>query len=259
MNQCNEYQAELKGLDAEGILKWAADAFGSGLSLATSFGAEDQALTDLWVKIGRPGRIFTLDTGRFFQETYDVMDCTMRRYGIQFDVYAPDADDLARLIRFDGPNLFYDGIEKRKACCAARKTKPLARALSGRKAWITGLRKEQSITRADIEAIEWDEEHRLYKINPLHDWTEERVWAYIRENRIPVNVLHEKGFPSIGCAPCTRAIAPGEDIRAGRWWWENPESKECGLHVSSTSLKASRERIIEIASQTNTEKQEVSA
>ena len=230
MNCLTQYQTELKGLDAESILKWTNGKFGSQVALATSFGAEDQVLTDLWTRTGKPARIFTLDTGRFFQESYDVMDATMKRYGLRFEVYAPEAGDLERLIGVEGPNLFYESVEKRKACCSVRKTKPLVRALKGLDAWITGLRREQSVTRTGTEAIEWDEVHTLYKINPLHDWTEDRVWAYIREHTVPFNALHEKGFPSIGCAPCTRAIAPGEDARAGRWWWELQEHRECGLH-----------------------------
>jgi len=231
MNRLNEYRSELKGLDAEGILKWTADKFGSRVALATSFGAEDQVLTDLWAGLEDTMQIFTLDTGRLFQETYDVMDATMKRYGLRFEVYAPNAEDLARLIETDGPNLFYESVEKRKACCAVRKTIPLQRVLSGLESWITGLRKEQSVTRTGTEAIEWDGSHGLYKIAPLHDWTEERVWAYIREHKVPFNKLHEKGFRSIGCAPCTRAVAPGENVRAGRWWWELPEHRECGLHT----------------------------
>jgi phosphoadenosine phosphosulfate reductase len=230
MKFCSEYRGALKGMDTEGILKWTSERFGSRVALATSFGAEDQVLTDLWAGIGKPARIFTLDTGRFFQETYDVMSATLKHYRLQFKVYMPNADELAPLIEADGPNLFYESIEKRKACCAVRKTKPLMRALSGLEAWVTGLRKEQSITRTETEAIEWDEAHGLYKISPLHDWTESQVWAYIRDHKIPFNALHEKGFRSIGCAPCTRAAAPGEDLRAGRWWWEMPEYRECGLH-----------------------------
>jgi phosphoadenosine phosphosulfate reductase len=230
MKFCNEYRVALKGLDAEGILKWTSEKFGPRVALATSFGAEDQVLTDLWAGTGKPGRIFTLDTGRFFQETYDVMHATMKRYGLQIEVYAPDADELARLVEADGPNLFYESVEKRKACCAVRKTRPLMHALRGMEAWVTGLRKEQSITRMETEAIEWDEVHGLYKISPLHDWTEDQVWAYIREHGVPFNALHEQGFRSIGCAPCTRAVPSGENVRAGRWWWEEPEHRECGLH-----------------------------
>lgn len=230
MNLCKEFQNELKGLDAEGILKWACTRFGERVVLGTSFGAEDQVLTDLWARTGAQVHIFTLDTGRFFQETYDVMDATMKRYELRMEVYAPDSGDLARLVESNGPNLFYESMEKRKACCAVRKTIPLRRALSGRNAWVTGLRREQSITRTQTQAIEWDELHGIYKISPLHDWTEEQVWTYIKTRNVPYNVLHDKGFPSIGCAPCTRAVAPGEDARAGRWWWEQPEHRECGLH-----------------------------
>src|SRR5512145_1022409 len=176
-----DYLKELNGLGAADILKWAAAKFGSRISLATSFGAEDQVLTDLWAAIGSPPRMFALDTGRFFQETYDVMQVTLDRYRIRCEFFTPDAGELARLMEAGGPNLFYEGVEKRKACCAVRKTQPLARALAGLDAWITGLRREQSVTRTDIEPIEWDESHGLYKICPLFDWSESRVWTYIRE------------------------------------------------------------------------------
>ena len=230
MNSCSEYQHELNGLDAEGILKWTSERFGSRVAMATSFGAEDQVLTDLWAGSGTPARLFTLDTGRIFEETYHVMHATMKRYGLRCDVYAPDAGELARLVEADGPDLFYESVEKRKACCAVRKTNPLSRALADLDAWIVGLRRDQSVTRTETESIEWDEAHGLYKICPLYDWTEDQVWAYIREHAVPYNALHDRGFRSIGCAPCTRAVAPGEDVRSGRWWWELPEHRECGLH-----------------------------
>jgi phosphoadenosine phosphosulfate reductase len=230
MNDCSQYLREIEGLSAADILKWAASAFGSRVALATSFGAEDQVLTDLWAGIGKPPRLFTLDTGRLFQETYDVMHATLHRYKIRCEVFAPDAIELARLVEANGPNLFHESVEKRKKCCEVRKTKPLARALLGLDAWVTGLRRDQAVTRTEVDPIEWDEAHGLYKICPLHDWTEDQVWAYIREHAVPYNALHDKGFRSIGCAPCTRATAPGEDLRAGRWWWEQPEHRECGLH-----------------------------
>jgi phosphoadenosine phosphosulfate reductase len=230
MSPRDEYGNALEGLDAAAILKWTTEKFGPRVSLATSFGAEDQVLTDLWAGIGKPARLFTLDTGRLFQETYDVMQATLKRYSLHCEVYAPDAGELARLIEADGPNLFYESVEKRKSCCEVRKTRPLARALSGLEAWITGLRTGQSVTRTETGPIEWDDAHGLYKICPLYNWTEDQVWTYIREHQIPYNALHDREFRSIGCAPCTRAVVQGEDLRAGRWWWETPEHKECGLH-----------------------------
>jgi phosphoadenosine phosphosulfate reductase len=230
MSLIYDYRNELKGLDAAGILRWTTSKFGSHVSLASSFGAEDQVLTALWSNIGKPPRLFTLDTGRLFQETYDVMQTTVQRYQLQYEIYAPDADELARLVGTYGPNLFYDSVEKRQACCSVRKKKPLVRALAGLEAWIVGLRKKQSVERMETEPIEWDSEHGLYKISPLYDWTEDQVWAYIRNHSLSFNALHRKGFRSIGCAPCTRAVAPGEDVRAGRWWWEHPEYRESGLH-----------------------------
>lgn len=230
MNRCNEYQKDLKGFNAESILNWATEKFGSRVALATSFGAEDQVLTDLWAGIGNPARLFTLDTGRIFQETYDVMQATLNRYKLRCEVFAPDAVELAQLVAIHGPNLFYESVEKRKSCCEIRKTKPLSRALANLAAWIVGLRRDQSVTRTETGPIEWDDAHGLYKICPLYDWTEDQVWAYIREHAVLYNALHDRGFRSIGCEPCTRAVAPGEDIRSGRWWWELPEHRECGLH-----------------------------
>lgn len=231
MKDLAEFRKHIQGLNATEILKWAVQVFGPDIALATSFGAEDQVLTDLWTGIAPRPRLFTLDTGRLFQETYDVMHATIHRYGIPCKVFAPDTAELARLVERDGPNLFYESIEKRKACCEVRKTRPLARALTGLRAWVTGLRRGQSITRAAVQAIEWDDAHGLYKICPLYDWTQEQVWEYIHDHGVPYNALHDRGFSSIGCAPCTRAIVSGEDIRAGRWWWEQPEHRECGLHT----------------------------
>jgi phosphoadenosine phosphosulfate reductase len=230
MNTHDDRLEELGNFDAQGIVRWAVERFGTRVSLASSFGAEDQVLTDMWHRTGLPMRLFTLDTGRLFQQTYDVMQSTMKRYGIRYEVYAPDAGELERLLAEDGPNCFYGSVEKRKACCAVRKTMPLARALSGLEAWMTGLRQGQSITRTVTMPIEWDDVHGLYKISPLHNWTEQQVWDYLRANDVPYNVLHDRGFRSIGCAPCTREVAPDEDLRAGRWWWENAEHRECGLH-----------------------------
>ncbi|RPI23927.1 MAG: phosphoadenylyl-sulfate reductase [Acidobacteria bacterium] len=208
----------------------------SRVALASSFGAEDQVLTDLLARSGQPVRFFTLDTGRQFEDTYRTMERTIERYGIRFQVFAPDTGELEKLIAERGPNLFYSGIDHRKACCQVRKLNPLARVLSGLAAWICGLRRDQSVTRNGVEAISWDAEHGLHKVCPLFDWSEDDVWSYIRLHAVPYNLLHDKGFKSIGCEPCTRATRPGEDIRAGRWWWESPEHKECGLHAAAAGV-----------------------
>ncbi len=201
------------------------------IALASSLGAEDQALTHMVLSIHPGARVFILDTGRFHAETYDLIDLTMKRYGMRYEIFFPEAPDVEEMASLYGPNLFYESVENRKKCCSVRKVKPLRRALSTLDVWITGLRKEQAVTRGAIEKIEWDETNGLIKLNPLADWSEEQVWEYIKRNDIPYNRLHDRGYPSIGCAPCTRAVKPGEDIRAGRWWWENPEQKECGLHL----------------------------
>jgi len=202
-------------------------------ALASSFSIEDMVLTDAIVRHTPGIDIFTLDTGRLPAETYVLMQKTHQKYDGVVGVYAPDCGVLAEFVQAYGPNAFYDSVEQRKECCRIRKLEPLERALDGRAAWITGLRKEQSVTRTDTQHKEWDEAHGIPKFNPLLDWTEQEVWAYIRRYDVPFNELHEKGYPSIGCAPCTRTVAAGEDIRAGRWWWENPETKECGLHVKT--------------------------
>jgi phosphoadenosine phosphosulfate reductase len=197
---------------------------------STSFGAEDMVLLDLIRAHALPIDSFTLDTGRLPEETYRLMQQVEQRYGRCVTTFHPDSAALARLIAQQGVNGFYDSVDQRKACCAVRKTAPLSRALAGKNAWITGLRAAQSITRTGLAAREWDGTHLLTKFNPLHDWSEAEVWDHLRTNDVPVNELHARRYPSIGCAPCTRAITVGEDIRAGRWWWENADSKECGLH-----------------------------
>jgi phosphoadenosine phosphosulfate reductase len=198
--------------------------------LASSFGAEDMVLTDLIARHALPIRIFTLDTGRLPEETHALIDRTRERYGVAIDIYAPDAGALQQFVGANGVNAFYRSVDLRKACCAVRKTGPLARALAARGAWITGLRRAQSITRSDAAVEEFDAVHGLPKFNPLVDWSDDDVWGYLRTHGVSYNRLHDQGWPSIGCAPCTRAVEPGDDIRAGRWWWENPEHKECGLH-----------------------------
>ena len=210
----------------------------SPASFANSFGAEDMVLTDLICNHAPNIGIFTLDTGRLPAETYTLMQETLQRYGQRIEPYFPETAAVEQYLREHGPNAFYDSVDLRKRCCHIRKVEPLKRALQGKKAWITGLRREQAPTRTDLGVSEWDAGNGLQKFNPLIDWTNEDVWHYIRHFQVPYNALHDKHYPSIGCAPCTRAITAGEDIRAGRWWWENPESKECGLHVKKSAVRA---------------------
>jgi phosphoadenosine phosphosulfate reductase len=230
-----ELQLEHLGKSPELLLSSFQDMCGDDFVLASSLGAEDQVLTHMVLMINPKARIFVLDTGRLHQETYDVMAMTMAKYKMTYEVYFPETEDLETLIREKGPNSFYESVDNRKECCRIRKVEPLGRALKGVQAWVTGQRREQSMTRTMLEEIEWDAAHHCLKLNPLAEWTTEDVWAYIEKHDIPVNYLHKKGFPSIGCAPCTRAVKPGEDQRAGRWWWENPDGKECGLHVAGAS------------------------
>ncbi|MEM0441988.1 MAG: phosphoadenylyl-sulfate reductase [Candidatus Nitrosocaldus sp.] len=224
---------EFESKSAEELLRWAIDKFHPRIALASSFGAEDVVLIDMLARIRKDARIFTLDTGRLNQETYDVMDAIRDRYGVSIEVYFPDAKEVEEMVRKYGFNLFYHSVELRKLCCEVRKVKPLNRALNGLDAWITGLRREQADTRANIAKVEVDMQHNgILKINPLADWTWSMVWEYIRRNNVPYNKLHDKGYPSIGCEPCTRAVQPGEPFRAGRWWWEQDSYKECGLHLN---------------------------
>jgi phosphoadenosine phosphosulfate reductase len=229
-NITTELAQSLKGKSAEDVLAFCINKFGNKIGFATSMGAEDQVLTDMIAKISKQANIFTLDTGRLFPETYNLIDKTNKFYGIKINVFFPDYKEVEEMVREKGINLFYDSVENRERCCYLRKKVPLKRAFKGLDAWICGLRKDQSITRFNNQMVEWDEQHGLLKINPLIDWSEEQVWDYIRKHNVPYNDLHDKGFPSIGCQPCTRAIKPGEDVRAGRWWWEQPEKRECGLH-----------------------------
>jgi phosphoadenosine phosphosulfate reductase len=229
--QLAELNTAFAGLTAQEVLTEAVRIFGDKITFSTSLGAEDQAITYFLSKIATKINIFTLDTGRVFPETYDVLHRTVNRYGMPINIYHPHNEDVENMVNSKGVNLFYESVENRKLCCHVRKIVPLQRALQGKKAWITGLRRQQSVTRTDLQVVEWDETHQLFKINPLLDWTEEQLWAFIKEKNIPYNTLHDQGFPSIGCQPCTRAVQAGEDLRAGRWWWELPESKECGLHV----------------------------
>ncbi len=228
---------ETQGYSAEQLLKHLLGQFADKIALATSFGAEDQVLTDMLCRISSTAKIFTLDTGRLPQETYELMQATREKYGIQIDILFPDYIKVEEMVNKYGPNLFYNSIEWRKLCCQVRKIEPLKRKLSGLQAWICGLRAEQSLTRTALQRIEYDENFGIIKVSPLADWTTEKVWDYIRKNNVPYNKLHSKGYPSIGCAPCTRAIKDGQDLRAGRWWWEEPEHKECGLHLHKENDK----------------------
>lgn len=215
---------------AEELLSGFLSEFKGKIALSSSLGIEDQVLTHMVCNIDKTTKIFTLDTGRLFPETYDLIHRTNHKYGIKMSVYFPEAGQVEEMVNTKGINLFFESVENRKLCCNLRKIQPLKRAFAGLEVWICGLRREQSVTRHDMQRIEWDEANGIIKLNPLIDWTEEETKEFIKTHGIPYNPLHDKGYPSIGCQPCTRAIFPGEDIRAGRWWWENPDTKECGLH-----------------------------
>lgn len=214
-----------------GLLRRIAEKYGPA-TLASSLGAEDMVLTDMIFGGGLGIEVFTLDTGRLPNETYALLDAIAERYGRRPRIVFPQAEAVERYVAEHGANAFYRSVELRQACCRIRKVEPLARALAGKRAWVTGLRRSQSATRGDLAVESFDTVYGLMKFNPLADWSEEEVWGYIRMHRVPYNPLHDRGYPSIGCMPCTRAVAPGEDVRAGRWWWERPESKECGLHLT---------------------------
>lgn len=210
-------------------LQLVGERYGSNARLSSSLGIEDQVLT-YWIATHHiPIHIFTIDTGRLFQETYDVLDLTRRKFDIDIQVFFPERNAVEELVNTKGPNSFFASIENRKECCYIRKVEPLGRALAGADVWITGLRSDQSHNRQQMQVAEWDEQRRLIKYNPLLHWSMNEVEKEVNAHHIPVNTLHRKGYPSIGCAPCTRAILPGEDARAGRWWWES-SAKECGLH-----------------------------
>jgi phosphoadenosine phosphosulfate reductase len=229
-NEINTLSSQFETSDPQTVLRWALDTYHPRIALASSFGAEDVVLIDMLSKLKTNPKIFTLDTGRLHQETYDVMDAIRSRYGLKIESYFPETTAVEDMVSQHGFNLMYQSVDLRKACCNIRKVEPLRRALASLDAWITGLRREQVLTRASIPKAELDIDHGcIVKINPLADWTGEQVWSYIRMHNVPFNKLHDMGYPSIGCSPCTRAVAPDEDSRAGRWWWEQG-AKECGLH-----------------------------
>jgi len=232
--------ASVEGATPHRIVEQAFDAFGDDTSLATSFGVEDMMLLHIVheVRGERPARVFTLDTGRLHEETYQMLERAREKYKRGIDVFFPQADVVQELVTLKGPMSFFTSVDDRKECCFIRKVEPLRRALSTAPAWFTGMRASQSVTREDLKVFSIDEgntaalQRTLYKVNPLLHLSNDDVWAFAKSNHVPTNALHQQGFPSIGCAPCTRAIEDGEDIRAGRWWWEDPDHKECGLHAS---------------------------
>jgi phosphoadenosine phosphosulfate reductase len=221
----------LEGATPQEVLAWALPRFGRGLAIASSFSIEDCVVIDIAHRIDRQVRVFALDTGRLPEETYQTADRVRDKYGIEIEWLFPDRIAVQSLLRAKGSYSFMESLENRKECCGIRKVEPLGGMLGTLSAWVTGLRRDQSVTRADTGVVDFDAGHGgVAKINPIISWGEKELWAYADANRVPIHPLHRKGYPSIGCAPCTRAIQPGEHPRAGRWWWENPENKECGLH-----------------------------
>lgn len=231
-----EWQNHLQDKQAGEVIQWAREEFGRRVAFASSLGAEDQVIAHLLAEAAPGTRVFTLDTGRLFPETYELIERTQSRYKLSIEVFMPEAAEVEAMVKSHGINLFYRSVENRKLCCGVRKIHPLKRALVGVDAWICGLRRAQGMTRQQLRVIEWDEAHGIAKVSPLWNWSEKEIWDFIRQNQIPYNPLHDQGFLSIGCSCCTRAVAPGEDIRAGRWWWESPEHKECGLHLKDGKL-----------------------
>lgn len=222
----------LTDISPENILQWAWETFGKDAVFTSSFGVEDMVITDMMSRKKIMIPIATIDTGRLHEETYELMERTRSEYGVTVNPYFPDYNRIEEMVSEHGMNLFYRSVEKRKLCCGIRKVDPLERILEGKKAWITGLRADQTSFRKNSDVVEIDSRRGIVKINPLLRLTSDDVWNYVQRNNVPYNKLHDKGFPSIGCEPCTRAVKPGEDERAGRWWWES-DVKECGLHVNS--------------------------
>ncbi len=223
---------------AEQALAWVESRFGSTAAIASSFGLEDVVLLELASKHAPHVKVFTLDTGRLPAETYELIEKLRDRYDLKVETFFPQAPAVEALVTHKGNFSFRDSIENRKECCGIRKVEPLARALATRAAWVTGLRREQSVTRAQVELLERDAAHGgIWKVNPLAAWTQAQLWDFVEAHHVPVNALHKLGYPSIGCAPCTRAVKPGEDLRAGRWWWESPDHKECGIHLPAEGAK----------------------
>ncbi|RMD82821.1 MAG: phosphoadenylyl-sulfate reductase [Lentisphaerae bacterium] len=232
---------ETRTLDDEAFFRYLGEKWQHDTVFATSFGVEDQVITHMLRQYAPGIGVFTLDTGRLFPETYEVWEETRRRYELEITAYFPDRSQTEPLLSRVGPLSFYRSREARKQCCHIRKVLPLQRALAGKKAWITGMRREQAPSRTGLERVEWDEAHQMIKFNPLIHWTTQEVWDFVKKHDIPYNKLHDRGFVSIGCAPCTRAIEPGQSLRDGRWWWEEPEQRECGIHIVDGKLVRTRD------------------
>ncbi|PRD56317.1 phosphoadenylyl-sulfate reductase [Sphingobacterium gobiense] len=227
-----QIKQEIQGLNAAEIIEYVQQKYGPRAVFSTSFGIEDQVITHLVAQSGKEISLFTLETGRLFPETYYVWNRTLEKYKLPIKAYYPNTDAVAQMVTEKGPSSFYESVENRKECCYIRKIEPLHRAIKGFDIWITGIRAEQSANREDMENVEWDAANAIIKIHPLFHWTLEEVEHFLKKNGVPYNPLHDKGFPSIGCQPCTRAVREGDDFRAGRWWWEDKSKKECGLHVT---------------------------
>lgn len=242
MNDNQDFPNHFEADAPEAVISWAMQQWGSRLGFCTSFQAEGMVLIDMASKMDADIRVFTIDTGRLHQETYAFMDQVRKRYGIDIQVYFPDLLQVESMVSVNGPNLFYESVASRTNCCQVRKVEPLRRALEGLDAWVVGLRRDQSGTRRGIRKVEKDHDHGgIAKISPLADWTLDEVWSYTKTHNVPQHPLYAQGYASIGCAPCTRAIQPGEDTRAGRWWWEANTHKECGLHYAPETGSYERE------------------
>ena len=235
-----DLRRQVAGRSALETLAYVAETFPEKAVFSTSFGLEDQVVSHLIFTHNLPIQVFTLDTGRNFQETYSTWNKTLLKYERPIATYFPQQASAEKLLLAKGPNSFYESVAARKECCGIRKVAPLARALAGQQAWLTGIRAEQSANRQEMHPAEWDASHQLVKVHPLFDWTWAQCWDFVHEHSIPFNPLHQQGFVSIGCAPCTRAVAVGEDFRAGRWWWEDQSAKECGLHDTTAGIVAER-------------------
>mgnify|MGYP006285617391 CR=1 FL=1 len=235
-NKAQEINKLLEQASSEEIINYFLKNYKGDIVFSTGLGAEGQVLTDMICAYDQKAvKFVTLDTGRLFPETYTLIDKSTKKYNLDLNIYFPDYKKVEKMVKEKGINLFYESVENRKLCCHIRKVEPLQRATEGYNIWIAGLRRGQSITRLQLQPVEWDEANKLIKVHPLYDWSESDVWEYIRKHNVPYNELHDKGFPSIGCQPCTRAIKPGEDLRDGRWWWEEPEKRECGLHTQNNN------------------------